>query len=77
MKLPWFRRTGIFYIPSALCGWLILLAGLAFSVSTFIRIDSKSHSVSDTLRPYLIYLIIIWADYSFIAYLTAGKAKNE
>ena len=71
MKLSWFKRIGFFFIPVTIAGWLILVAGIAYAVYSFIDIDSKSHSVSDTLRPFLITLLIIAAVYSLIAWLTS------
>jgi len=73
MKLPWFRQIGIFFLPVSFSGWIILLAGLAFAVYEFIDIDSRSHSASDTLRPFFITLLIIFAVYEIIAWLS-GKA---
>jgi hypothetical protein len=76
MKLPWFSRSGIFYIPKNIIGWLILLAGLAYSVYVFIDIDSRSHSVSDTLMNFVFNLLIIIAVYSLIAFLTSRTTRN-
>ncbi len=75
MNLPWFKRIGIFYIPKSIIGWLILFGGLAYAVYVFIDIDSKSHSVSDTLINFLFNLLIISAVYSLIAYLTSKQIK--
>jgi hypothetical protein len=75
MNLPWFKRIGIFFIPTAIIGWLILLASLAYAVYVFIDIDSRSHSVSDTLINFVFNLLIISAVYSLIAYLTSRQTK--
>jgi putative effector of murein hydrolase LrgA (UPF0299 family) len=74
MKFPWFRRIGIFFIPATIAGWIILLAGLAFSVYSFIDIDSRSHSASDTLMNFTFILLIIGAVYSLIAYATSRNS---
>ena len=76
MNLPWFKRIGIFFIPAAIIGWLMLLGGVAFAVYDFIDIDSRSHSVSDTLINFVFNLLIIGAVYSLIAYLTSKSAKT-
>jgi hypothetical protein len=73
MKFPWFKRIGIFFIPETLIGWLLLIAAICFAVYKFIDIDSKSHSVSDTLRNFIFNLIIIWAVYTLIAFVTSKK----
>lgn len=60
--------------------WGKLLLAVLFvilSVVNFIRLDSQSHSVSDTLRPFAIqsaiFLIILFMIYNFVF----GKNKNE
>ena len=74
MNLPWFKRYGIFFIPKNIIGFVILIAGLAYAVYTFIDIDSRSHSASDTLINFAYHLLIIGAVYSLIAFLTSRKA---
>jgi hypothetical protein len=76
MNFPWFRRAGIFYIPKTVFGWIILLSGLAYAVFRFIEIDSRSHSVSDTLMNFVFSLLIIGAVYTTIAYLTSRPLKD-
>lgn len=75
MNLPWFKRLGIFYWPISIMGWLLLLASLVYAVYTFIDIDSRSHSVSDTLINFVFNLLIIAAVYSIIGFVTS-KIKN-
>ena len=76
MNFPWFKRTGIFFVPVSVAGWLILVAGLAFAVYSFMDIDSRSHSNSDTLMNIAFMLLIIGAVYSLIAYATSRVWKN-
>jgi len=76
MKLPWFKRTGIIFLPVSATGWIISLLGFAYAVYAFIDIDTRSHSVSDTLINFVFILLIIGAVYSFIAYLTCSRAKK-
>ena len=75
MKLHWFKRAGIFFVPISLPGWLILAAGAAWAVYAFIDVDSSSHSVSDTLMNFVFSLLIIGAVYSLVAYLTGGSGS--
>lgn len=75
MKFPWFKRIGMFYIPAAFAGWIVFLAGLAFAIYSFIDIDSRSHSVSDTLMNFVFMCLIIGAVYSMVAYLTSRHRK--
>ncbi|MEK7604297.1 MAG: hypothetical protein AAB442_00650 [Patescibacteria group bacterium] len=52
----WFKRKlyGWGWTPARWQGWLVLLAFLGFEVWNFVRLDSVSHSGSDTLRPFII-----------------------
>jgi hypothetical protein len=75
MRINWFKREGIFFIPKSIAGWLILLAAFVFAVYSFIDIDSRSHSVSDTLRNFVFMLVIIFAVYSLVAYLTSFSGE--
>jgi len=77
MNLPWFKRIGIFFIPTSFIGWVIILAGIIYAVYVFIDIDSRSHSASDTLRPFFFYLLIIGLVYTFIAFLTSSRPKDK
>ena len=76
MNFPWFKRIGIFFLPVTVAGWILLLAGVSFAVYSFIDIDGRSHSVSDTLMNFVFMLLIIGAVYSFIAYLTSRVPKK-
>lgn len=53
-----------------------MLAGIAYAVYTFIDIDSRSHSVSDTLINFIFNLLIIGAVYTLIAFLTSRSQNN-
>ena len=77
MKLPWFRQVGIFFFPRNITGWIVLIIAVVFAVFKFIDIDSRSHSVSDTLINFVFYLIIIGIVYSIIGFLTSGKLKDQ
>ncbi|MCX6262530.1 MAG: hypothetical protein NTY95_17150 [Bacteroidia bacterium] len=77
MKLNWFKRNGIVFLPISIIGWIILLIGFVYSIYTFIDIDGRSHSVSDTLINFVFKLLIIIAVYSLIAYLTSRSSKND
>lgn len=73
MSFHWFARKGIFFFPSSLPGWIILLASIAFLVWTFIDIDSRSHSVSDTLINFVFNGLIVAVVYSLLAFFTSAK----
>jgi hypothetical protein len=76
MNLPWFKRIGIIFLPLSVIGWIISLLAISISVYSFIDIDSRSHSVSDTLINFVFRLLIVFAFYSLIAYLTSRTSKT-
>ena len=43
--------------PAIVVGFVLLLAG---TVTVFMAFDHDSHSVSDTLRPFLITVVPVW-----------------
>lgn len=73
MNFPWFKRIGIFYVPVAMAGWILLVFSFIFAVFSFMDIDGRSHSVSDTMMNFVFVLLIIGAVYSFIAFLTSRR----
>lgn len=76
MNFPWFKRIGIFFVPATATGWIIFAAGVVFAVISFMDIDGRSHSVSDTLMNFVFMLLIIGAVYSLIAYATSRVRKK-
>ena len=77
MKPQWFKRKGIFFIPESLTGWAIMITGIIYAIYIFIDIDSRSHSASDTLRPFFIYLLLIGSAYTLIAFLTSSGSTDK
>ena len=75
MNFPWFERNGILFVPTSLIGWILAIGAIAYAVYVFIDIDSRSHSVSDTLMNFAFNGLIIFAVYSLIAYLTSRTPK--
>ena len=77
MKLNWFTRKGIIYWPASVIGWVILVIAAAYAIYTFIDIDSRSHSVSDTLINFVFNLLLIGLIYSVIAYFTEARKEVD
>jgi hypothetical protein len=73
MKLNWFTRKGLIYWPASIFGWIILVIAVICAIYTFIDIDGRSHSVSDTLINFVFNLLIIGVVYSIIAYCTEAR----
>jgi len=76
MKLNWFTRKGILYWPVSIAGWIVLAAGVVYAIYLFIDIDSRSHSVSDTLINWAFNCLIIMVLYSVIGFLTEKKSSQ-
>jgi len=76
MEFPWFKRNGLFFLPVTFMGWVVFIAALVYAVYVFIDIDSRSQSVSDTLRNFVFNLFIIGIIYTVIAFITSRK-KNS
>jgi hypothetical protein len=77
MKLPWFKRTALFFIPVSIIGWVIFFSGIIDLVYTFIAIGNRSHSVSDTLISFSFNLFLVFCLYSLIAFAACRKVINK
>jgi hypothetical protein len=75
MKLPWFKRVGIFYLPISVMGWILFIISILYTLYVFISINNTSHSVSDLMINFVFSILIIGAVYSLIAFFT-GKNKS-
>jgi hypothetical protein len=53
----WFRTWGVLYRPVSWQGVIVTLLILAFCVQVFLFVDSRSHSVSDTLYGVFPYIV--------------------
>ncbi len=73
MKFNWFIRKGIFFLPASVIGWILFTFTAVYAVYVFIDIDSRSHSVSDTMINFVFNLLIIGVVYSIVGFLTEKK----
>ncbi len=55
--------------------WISIILFLVLSVLNFIRIDSQSHSASDTLRPFFIQAAILALIFILIFQILNKKLK--
>ena len=74
MKINWFVRKGILFLPSSLVGWIISIAAIGVCVYLFIDIDSSSHSVSDTLINFVFNALLVAVVYSIIGFITSRES---
>ena len=77
MKLHWFTRKGIFFFPASIIGWLIAVATAVYAIYLFIDIDSRSHSVSDTLINWVFNLLIVGVAYSIVGFFTEKRTQEK
>lgn len=76
MKIKWFVRKGLFFFPVSIIGWLIALVAIGYCVYLFIDIDSRSHSVSDTLINFVFNALLVAVVYSIIAFFTSREKQS-
>jgi len=77
MKLRWFTRKEGILLPSSFVGWIILLAAVSYLVWKFIDIDSRSHSVSDTLMNFAFQGLIVALAYALIAFFASERTEED
>ncbi len=77
MKHLWFKRKtyGWGWYPATWQAWLILAGFIAFTIWNFLRLDTHSHSVSDTVRPFLIETLGAGLLLTLIAWLTGEQPR--
>jgi hypothetical protein len=73
MNMKWFVRKGILFFPVSIIGWLIAIMAIGYCVYLFIDIDSRSHSVSDTLINFVFNALLVAVVYSLIAFFTSRE----
>jgi hypothetical protein len=73
MNIKWFVRKGILFFPVSLIGWLIAIAAIGYCVYLFIDIDSRSHSVSDTLINFVFNAVLVAVVYTITAFFTSKE----
>ena len=70
-----YSEREFFFSPTRSVGWAIFMAAIAYTIYLFIDIDSRSHSVSDTLINWEFNCLILAVGYSLIGFFT--EKKNE
>jgi len=78
MKKQWFRAKKYGWgwgFPITWQGWIVFFAYFAFIIWDFIGIDKYSHSISDTIRPFIIQVFLASLVLVFICYMTGEKPK--
>jgi hypothetical protein len=73
MNIKWFVRKGLLFFPVSIVGWLIAIMAIGYCVYLFIDIDSRSHSVSDTLINFVFNALLVAVVYSLTAFFTSRE----
>ncbi|HKB85394.1 MAG TPA: hypothetical protein VKD08_04440 [Ignavibacteriaceae bacterium] len=75
MNKNWFVRKGMLFFPASAIGWILAAVSFVYCIYIFLAIDSRSHSASDTLRPFILNVLMVFILYSLIALFTS-RSKN-
>jgi hypothetical protein len=73
----WFRRKlyGWGWTPATWQGWATIALFLLLLIANAYRIDSASHSASDTLRPFLIHTFLMVLALIAVCYKTGESPR--
>ncbi len=75
MNKNWFVRKGMFFFPSSAIGWILAVVSFVYYIYFFFAIDSRSHSASDTLRPFVFNAVMVFIVYSIIG-IFKSRSRN-
>jgi hypothetical protein len=75
MTQYWFRKKkdGGLWRPCTWQGWVCVMLAIGSGVVDFIRLDARSHSVSDTIRPWLLQMVILGGAFLLVAWLKSER----
>ncbi len=68
---PWFKETGLGFLPVNLAGIVVAIAVLIFNGIYFMAVDKNSHSASDTLINFFVGFTCAAFWYQWIAKRTS------
>lgn len=74
-QLRWFSPWGWVYRPVSVVGWVAVFLVAAFLVHTFIAINARAHSASDTLYGVFPYAVCALVLLYWLASKTSGRAQ--
>ncbi|EQB63183.1 MAG: hypothetical protein RBG1_1C00001G0762 [candidate division Zixibacteria bacterium RBG-1] len=76
MRKAWFKKYGWVYYPISWQGWALTILTLLFCGQVFVAVDSRSHSVSDTLYGVFPFVVSALVILGWIASNTADKSNK-
>jgi len=63
-----FFKWFAFYVPSSLRGWIVTIILILFAAVSFLFIDNRSHSSSDTILNFTPWAIIIMLIFDMLCF---------
>jgi hypothetical protein len=74
MKLVWFKRAGIIFIPISLAGAVLYILTLGFCMTVILAANRNSHSVTDFLYGIFPYLV---SAFTILFWIAANTCNNK
>lgn len=71
-----FRRHGWLAIPTGWAGWFVILLFAGFAIYSFLEIDERSHSVSDTLMNFAFRVLLMAIAYAVVGRLLSSSTEE-
>ena len=75
--MRWFRPLGLLFMPTSVWGWICTAAAAAFCAQIFIFVDSRSHSVTDTLYGVYPFWVPTLLALAWLADRTGGCSRDD
>jgi len=77
MKMNWFKKAGLVYVPVSIIGIILYILTLGFCLTVILAANRNSHSVTDFLYGIFPYLVSSFTVLFWIAANTSEILKNE
>ncbi len=75
--MRWFRPAGLLFFPVSIAGWLLSILAAAFCAKVFLVVDTRSHSVSDTLYGIFPFWVPTLLALAWVADRTGGRPPTR
>ena len=76
MKIIWFKKAGIVFIPISIAGVILYILTLGFCLTVVLAADRNAHSVSDFLYGIFPYIVSAFTILFWIAANTSNKKQD-
>ncbi|MEQ7874730.1 hypothetical protein ABDK56_12075 [Sphingomonas sp. ASV193] len=72
--MRWFKPAGLLFVPVSIFGWLATAFAFAFCSQIFAFVESRAHSISDTLYGVFPFWVPTLLALAWVADRTGGRA---